>query len=398
MIMRRVVRKFYKQLKNAIKEYRFKRSVLEWVVAKWSDKNVQSFVYHDYLSLYRLKGITTDEYYDFEFERMDNSFRNSFLGMNEQRHYLDVLNPIRYCAFARNKYAAHKMFENTSIRSSNLYCYYEPYANVRDSEHIGSTIADVVRILRQKNVNECVIKATDESHGDNVLVVNHIDYFVDDCELELYNGERCRISNILSTKPRIIESVIKQTHQFASFNATSVNTIRFMTTLFPSGEARVIAAILKIGRNGACVDNAGSGGNIDASVDLETGEINNVMQYDGWRNIHAIDLHPDTGVKLNGILIDNWDKIKAEVIKYQQSFPWCKAAGWDIAITDDGPIVVEVNDFWDRTLQYFIKKGWRNEIRECYNEWCKTDYEYFAYRGTGNLTSEHISRIVSQNL
>lgn len=57
------------------------------------------------------------------------------------------------------------------------------------------------------------------------------------------------------------------------------------------------------------------------------------------------------------------------MIGFQQAFPFCKAVGWDIAITDDGPVVIEANDFWDRTGQYFIRRGWRNEIRECYLAW-----------------------------
>ena len=48
-----------------------------------------------------------------------------------------------------------------------------------------------------------------------------------------------------------------------------------------------------------------------------------------------------------------------------------KAAGWDIAITDNGPVIVEVNDMWDRTGQLFIRRGWKPEIEECYNAWKK---------------------------
>ena len=149
-----------------------------------------------------------------------------------------------------------------------------------------------------------------------------------------------------------------------------------MTTLYPDGTARVIATWMKFGRVGKCVDNAGSGGNVDAAVDVETGRIYNVVQFDGWRKTKEIESHPDSGTQLNGVYIDNWQSIKEEVIKFQQAFPYCKAPGWDIAITDNGPVVIEVNDFWDRTGQYFIRRGWRNEIRECYMAWQKTGKKY----------------------
>ncbi len=133
---------------------------------------------------------------------------------------------------------------------------------------------------------------------------------------------------------------------------------------------------MKIGRAGRCVDNAGGGGNVDVCVDVATGEIRYAIQFDGWHHVQDIDCHPDSGSPLNGVVIDNWESIKAEVIRFQQAFPYCKVAGWDIAITDEGPVVIEVNDFWDRTGQFFIRRGWRNEIRDCYLAWKQTGKDY----------------------
>lgn len=56
-------------------------------------------------------------------------------------------------------------------------------------------------------------------------------------------------------------------------------------------------------------------------------------------------------------------------MRFPAAFPFLKAVGWDIAVTEKGPVVIEINDFWDRTGQLFIKRGWRKEIRECYSAW-----------------------------
>lgn len=142
-----------------------------------------------------------------------------------------------------------------------------------------------------------------------------------------------------------------------------------MTVLMPSGEAKVIATFIKIGREGAFVDNAGSGGNVDAGVNPETGELYGAIIYNGFRKTIAIDNHPDSGACLNGATIQNWKSICDRVCGFQQRFPFLKAVGWDIAVTEKGPVVIEINDFWDRTGQLFIKRGWRKEIRECYSAW-----------------------------
>ncbi|MBO6080920.1 MAG: hypothetical protein J6P54_08155 [Bacteroidales bacterium] len=333
-------------------------------------------VMRDYISLYRAKGLTPEEYYEFEFEKQSEEFRRDFLGLNEQRYYLDLLNPLKYFSLARNKYMAHKMLENTGVRTSELYCYYQPEATYAENTECAGDIDGVLRILKTKGVQSCVIKTTESSHGDNVLVIQNIDYQDGNAILTRFDGQQLLLSFVLSNDPLIFESLVRQTEQFAAFNASSVNTVRFMTALYPDGSAKVIATFIKIGRAGRCVDNAGGGGNVDVCVDVATGKICHAIRFDGWHRVQEIDSHPDSGNPLNGVVIENWDSIKAEVICFQQAFPYCKVAGWDIAITDEGPVVIEVNDFWDRTGQFFIRKGWRNEIRDCYLTWKATEKDY----------------------
>lgn len=350
----------------------------------------------DYRRLYKYKGLNVDEYYEYGFETQSNHFKKTFLGVNEQRFYLDFLNPIKYYILSRNKYLTHKILENTGIRKTTLYCYYRPEGVVEHSSEVATNIADVVRILQQRNVASCVIKDTENSHGEGVVVVKEITYFDNDCLLHLYNGESVHLSSMLGKHPLIFENLIKQTAQLEAFNKSSVNTIRFMTTLYPDGEARLVATFIKIGRKGSCVDNAGSGGNVDACIDTESGALKYVIRYDGMRNVTDITRHPDTDVQLSGVVIENWDKIKAQVLQFQKAYPYAKAAGWDIAITDEGAVVIEVNDMWDRTGQLFIRTGWRNEIRDCYNAWQQTGAKYILYRQQNELTLKHLLKISKQ--
>lgn len=350
-------------------------------------------IFLDYYKLYKCKGLNVDEYYEFAFESQDENFRKKFLGLNEQRFYLDYLNPIKYYILSRNKYLTHRILDNTGIRKATLYCYYQPEGAVDNSDELASCIGDVVRILQQRNVASCVIKDTENSHGEGVVVVKEISYLDNDCQLHLYNGQNVLLSSLLGSHPLIFEGVIKQTKQFEAFNKSSVNTVRFMTTLYPDGEARLVATFIKIGRKGNCVDNAGSGGNVDACIDTESGELKYVIRYDGMRNTTSITHHPDTNQLLEGVVIENWEQIKAQVLQFQKAYPYAKAAGWDIAITDQGAVVIEVNDMWDRTGQLFIRTGWRDEIRDCYNAWQKIGAKYILYRQQNELTQKQLLKI-----
>ena len=327
------------------------------------------FLLKDFIYLKKKKKIRIEEYRDFEFEKQGPEFRETFLTALEQHPCLDLLNPKKYYILARNKYLSHLLLEACGIRKAELYCYYNPEGRIKN-DHIAYDYDSVLEILKLKNVHSCVIKGTETSHGDGVLVVDKIEYMETECVLHLFNGEKFYLRNKLKEyEPLIFESKIHQTDQFNSFNSSSVNTVRFMTTLHPLGEAKIIAIWMKFGKPGVCVDNAGAGGNIDAAVDIKTGKIYNVTLFDGWRRTQSITHHPNNKILLEGVLIENWDKITREILQFQKSVPYLKAIGWDIAITPEGPLVVEFNDYWDRTGQLFIKKGWKKEIESCYEEW-----------------------------
>lgn len=383
MTISKKIRKVYRLLKEINK------------IAAFSSKSFL-FILVDFLKLYERKGLTTEEYFQFEFEKRDKIFRDSFLGSNEQRLYVDYLNPKKYYILARNKYFTHRILDNTGVKKSELYCYYLPEGSVMHSTEIANNLEGVIAILKSKNIKECVIKTTESSSGKDVVVVNRLNYIENDCVLHLFDDTEIYLSNFLSDIPLIFESLIYQTEQLSSLNASSVNTIRFMTTLYPSGEVKIIATFIKIGRTGRCVDNAGSGGNVDACIDIETGEIKFPIQFDGWRKIKNITHHPDNGNLIEGVRIHNWKNIKKQVKDFQKSFPYVKAAGWDIALTDEGPLVIEVNDMWDRTGQYFIRKGWRKEIRECYFAWKKTGAKYFFGRLNNHMSNKRLNRIVNR--
>lgn len=335
------------------------------------------------LQILRLKwtrGFYFVEIHDNELDARGKEFEESFLNWREQKKYLDVLNPRKYYILARNKYITHQMLDALGIKEkSTLYCYYDSEMG-ESSEVCACTSEDVCKILKSKGVTKFVVKTTESSHGDNVKVVRKIKYNEDlsDAELELYNGDSIKLKKILGTDPLIFEEKIDQAKFISEINPSSVNTFRFMTTLFPNGEARIIACFFKMGRIGKCVDNAGSGGNVDAAVDINKGEINNAIIYRGVRDSSPIDFHPDSKVRLQGLSIPNWDEICSKVIEFQKKMPFVKAAGWDIAITENGPIVIEVNDMWDRIGQVFIGKGWKKEIKECYDAW-------MAYAGQSKI-------------
>lgn len=317
---------------------------------------------------YRRKFLFT-EVHDYELDIRGKAYEESFLNCDEQKRYLEVLNPRKYYTLARNKFLTHVLLDKVGIKNkATLICYYNPEMGIT-THNITRDLSQVISVMKDSGITQFVIKTTESSHGDNVWVIKNIIFKHNDAILERFDGKEILLSSILKEEPLLFETLVVQTDQMSSLNSSSVNTIRFMTTLFPNGEAKTIAAFIKIGRAGNCVDNAGSGGNVDGAVDIETGRIFNVIEFRGWRQNRPVKRHPDTNAEVENVMIENWSEIRKKVEEYQKSIPFVKAAGWDIALTSEGPYVIEVNDMWDRTGQLFIGRGWKKEIKECYDAW-----------------------------
>lgn len=157
-------------------------------IAKQSGKGYFGAVWYVY-KLSSSRGFCLTEIHDNEIDLGTKEYVDTFLNDKEQIKYLELLNPRFYSRVARNKYFTHTMLEAAGIKEkSELYLYYNPELGTCAPGRTANDVASAIDILRSKDVKSCVIKTTEDSHGDNVIVVNDIIYGDGDAELLLYNG------------------------------------------------------------------------------------------------------------------------------------------------------------------------------------------------------------------
>jgi hypothetical protein len=147
-----------------------------------------------------------------------------------------------------------------------------------------------------------------------------------------------------------------------------VGTIRVVTCM-DSGRARLLLAVMKITVGNNVTDNfhSGSTGNLVAPIDLGTGVLAAARgsTRKDWPAMTAISHHPDTGHAIEGFVIPNWTEIVALALKSQQSLPLLKSTGWDIALTPQGPVLVETNAFYSvDILQVAHRRGLKRELMQ----------------------------------
>lgn len=143
--------------------------------------------------------------------------------------------------------------------------------------------------------------------------------------------------SIIDRGQSLVEEVIPQHERMAALYPGSVNTVRMITYRKPDGELVVIAAVLRIG-NGGVIDNFAGGGMFTM---LDEHGIALWPGVDKQSNIYRE--HPVTGVAIPGFAVPEYDAVLTMIDEASRRLPTVPYVGWDIAITPDGPALIEAN-------------------------------------------------------
>ena len=165
----------------------------------------------------------------------------------------------------------------------------------------------------------------------------------------------------------IFQPVIENHADLKALNPGTLNTMRIVTCRTKSGAIEPWdPGMVRIGRSNAVVDNFAKGG-----IGVGIGEDGKLERYgyshDKELNYTKTEQHPDSHIVFAGRPIPFYNEAVALVKKAHGLFPSLQTIGWDVAITSDGPILLEGNQSWDiEMLQVVHHKGSAARFREIY--------------------------------
>ena len=189
----------------------------------------------------------------------------------------------------------------------------------------GKTEDEVISFL--KNHSKVVVKPIALSSGKGIYIIETENQF-----------DVINYAKDFTQKEVLLEEFIIQHKKLAELNPTSVNSVRIYTVLDEKEMVYIISAALRVGGKEAVVDNFHSGG-ICYSIDIETGICG--LGYDMMGNEYRI--HPSTNLKVIGLEIPNWGKLKEFIYKVAKVLPKSRLIAWDVAILEDGFELIEGN-------------------------------------------------------
>lgn len=179
-------------------------------------------------------------------------------------------------------------------------------------------------------------------------------------DVNKYSSVEESFNDLIKDGSFVIEEGVYQCKEMAAFNPDSINTIR-MITMRSNGKVKVWHVLIRTGRKGSIVDNGETGGLL-VLVDPETGKLisdgaNKKGQY--------FPKHPDSNIPFIGFQVPMWKELCDMAIEMMELMPSMSYIGWDFAVTDNGPVVIEANGQTGLCgPQLTRKRGLRKEFEE----------------------------------
>ena len=245
---------------------------------------------------------------------MNRKQRKTILTRGKNNSYVAMFNPKEYWHIFDNKNEFNEKFEKYLKRS---WIYLE-----------NSSFEDFKKFITP--FKEVIAKPNNDSggHGIEKIIVKNYKSLE-----ELYQY-------LMDKKLYLLEEIVIQHKELAAINKSSVNTLRIITLLH-NNKVNFITAFLRIGNKDSFVDNTSSGGML-TMVDLNRG-VTLYPACDGNMNIY--ETHPATNKQIKGIKIPYFNETKKLIKELAMIIKDVKYVAWDIAISDDGPIVIEGNPY-----------------------------------------------------
>ena len=141
--------------------------------------------------------------------------------------------------------------------------------------------------------------------------------------------------------------IFNHSSMIGSMTSGGLATVRLVTCKRPSGRIVLLPPVLRMPIGNGVVDNFSQGG-LAAPVDLTSGEICGAALREHRKTGVAFHtVHPDTGSTLEGLRLPFWKSAVNLALRAHLTFPNMLSVGWDIAILQRGPVVLEGNSTWD---------------------------------------------------
>ncbi len=303
------------------------------------DDNEKELIINDIIDMAQKHRFSPDEYFYYHFKDMPYEQRATFISDLNRIDFCEKLNKSKNLAIFDDKMRSFEVFKD----------YYRRDALCVKGEKELSALEKFI-----DKHSKFILKPLTGTCGKGIQIIDMTQIEDKKSYLKKLINEYCNGFK----DGFIVEELIVQVPELAQFHSSSVNSVRIATIRYKEG-VEVIAAFFRTGRGGNVVDNAGAG-RLFGTIDIQTGTVNAVG--DEFGNHYT--KHPDSMLEMVGFTIPRWNEAIQMAKELAVIVDGNHYAGWDLALTQNGWVMVEGNARGQFVWQIPLQKGYLKEANE----------------------------------
>jgi hypothetical protein len=231
---------------------------------------------------------------------------------------------------------------NINLPTILMYNHNKMFVIANKSVIVGS-VQEFIEVLELVFVNNTlcdsiIIKKTCASSGGSNI------YKLFQKQLQTDPQTINEIYQIVIRSEFLFQNCVKQHPEMNKLSSSSLNTLRMDTFIDGDGKIYIISGMVRMSTNNTFVDNVSSGGCFVA-FDIDNGKL---KKYGYTTSGPELLLqHPVTKTVFENFSIPYFSEAKELVIKIAGLMPALRLVGWDVAISEDGPLIIEGNSDYE---------------------------------------------------
>ena len=316
--------------------------------------------------------LTPQEYFYYRLwdAPQEGAYKQRFVGKIAQHPMHVAAGAREWFATSADKILFQSIMDGVGLRTPELTAITQAGRYLPDAPIITDPAALADR-LRDPSIYPLFAKQVAGKYSLSVLSADGFDPGTD--EVLLLDGTRRKVADVATSLTEgsgfLIQRRLSPAPDLAARFGQRLWSARLLVLVMPSGPV-IHRAVAKIATGTNPADNYWRPGNRLGAIDLGSGRITRVVHGAGADLV--IDApHPDTGATIAGTTVPSWQALTDMVRTASQVFAGIRTQSWDIALTADGPIFLELNYGGDLNLHQLahgagvLDETYREHLRRC---------------------------------
>lgn len=248
-----------------------------------------------------------------------------------------------------DKLRFHRLCRKANLPTPDILAVLSADGTVDGNEVVLPDFSALIQYFASDARRDVILKPRTDSLGTGVRFVSLRAGRAFDLNDQLIDTEifARELSVDMQRDQYLVQPFVRPHLQMATLGAgKALGTLRILA--FSDREVRILYALLRIPAAGNVHDNFSSGnnGNLIAAVDPKTGRLGRAWgrpKNSSSRLLDAFACNPDNGAQIEGMRVPMWEAIQELLARAAVAFSDLPCLGWDVAVTEDGVLIIEAN-------------------------------------------------------